>query len=163
MTTIDITLSAAQKSAIDFVISQEGGWKLAIVPGEYDWTYAGITAAVFDKYLPEDKSYNSQSAMQSWITEDTQRAHDTVYQIYAKEYLSKVDVRLDSKKILMNLSCIVNCGANGYKDILASCKYSQDNADFLCHWLAHYSHLVVANPSELKYLIGWNNRVLAFI
>lgn len=183
-------ISQFAKDAIDFVIDQEGGWKLTVVPGEYDWTYAGITEAVFWKHIKGEDTLNisiyGMDSMQNWITGDTKRAHDTVYEIYYNEYFQPImgkfsECNIPDKKLF--LSCAVNCGVETCIKILQqTLKLRVDGVlgpetatvyseifhigyyyKFLVNWLAHYNEIVAPNPQKLQYLRGWTNRVLAFL
>lgn len=173
----DITPEA--QAIIDTIIEkQEGGWLLTENKNDPDggWTYAGVTASVFNKKFNSTYTY---SAMHDNFTsnENIYMINKDIYDIYFEQYYLPLHLSELPTSIRGPLfSCAVNCGTETAVSILQaaynkgmeqqdhikvdgnlgpitirSMQYVASRGDlkdyFLREWMLHYINLVQENAA----------------
>jgi glycosyl hydrolase family 108 len=177
-----LSIPDAIKNIIEeIIINDEGGWiatQDANDPGGF--TFAGITIAVWQKYLPLDSVVWMRSAM----TNNPDVLKIDAIQIYYQEYYVPLahmfQLNHEDNEVLFpyELSCAVNCGVETAYNISISAAL---NKITFCHsWLLHYANLVrenaiawqnavkdprIKHPATFRatYLAGWINRVMRYV
>lgn len=159
------SISFKDTGVINSIISkEEGGWQLTSDPEDDDggWTYGGMTAPVFNEYFPGTTldiitKYIADPLAVHYIQQD-------IYCIYYENYLLPVDdlvKEVGVDPIPAHLSCAINCGLGGFHSILTTS--IQKKITFQTAWKDYYFNILLTNPSKVKYIHGWINRVWMYI
>lgn len=128
------------EKAVNFVLAREGGYSFdpSDLGGE---TNFGISK----------KSYPDLDIKSLTV--------DEAKDIYKRDYWDKIGCNFLAEKLdIVAFDCAVNQGIGRATDFLAKCNF--DWKDFLFLRIQHYIGLVGKNPSQIKYLRGWINRIL---
>lgn len=165
-----IPLSAV--SAIGALIAaDEGGWVLSSDAEGADggWTFGGMTATKYHEYDPSV----TKEQLAKWLSDVTDKTpiimvKQIIYGIYYDDFYQEASRLLTP--ILpqaYHLSCIINCGPEGFKEVLSKCGNVENQAiartKFLAAWKERYFKIVRDNPVKAVYIHGWINRVWKYI
>lgn len=117
-------------------------------------TNKGVTQGVYDAYRKENK----KPVQSVKLISDAE-----VSDIYYKRYwLAAGCDKMGETFALLSFDSAVNHGVGRVKQFLTFAKY-KDPMLFVVARLCFYIDIVVANPSQIKFLKGWKNRILALL
>lgn len=158
-------LPSAAVMAIHGLISSDEGDELETDLNDNDggWTYYGMTSKLFTAYFPKV----TLDLIKQWIAEpDAKDALvDAVCSVYYQEFYLPLSHYEDTPQPA-HLSCAINCGEYTAVSLINSVGLDTLNnrtRRFCSLWKDYYFAILKNNPSDIKYIHGWINRVWKYL